>query len=89
MLIGVTLPADAESAELVKPGEAALHHPALGSQPRAVVLTTPGNQGLDAAGPKLTTVFVVVIAPIGEQPVGTVARAADLASDRHDSIDQG
>lgn len=89
VLIGVTLPADAESAELVKPGEAALHDPALCAQPRAVVLTTAGNQRPDAASPELTAVLVVVIAPVGEKPIGALARAADLAGDRHDPIDQG
>lgn len=89
MLIGVTLPADTEPSELVKPGEAALHDPTLGAQPRSVVLTAPGDQGFDAAGPELATVLVVVIAPVGEQPVGTPARAADLAGDRDDAVDQG
>lgn len=88
VLIGVTLPADAEPAELVKPGEAALHDPPLGAQPRAVVLTAPGDPGLDAAGPELAAVLVVVIAPVGEQPIGAPARAADLAGDRHDAVDQ-
>jgi hypothetical protein len=30
----------------------------------------------------------VVIAPVGEQPVGAPARSADLAGDRHDAVDQ-
>lgn len=88
MLIGVTLPADAEPSELVKPGEAALHHPTLGTQPRPVVFATAGDQGLDAASPELATVLVVVIAPVGEKPIGALARAADLAGDRHDAVDQ-
>jgi hypothetical protein len=88
VLIGVALPADAEPAELVKPGEAALHDPALGAQPRAVVLAASGDQGLDAAGPELAAVLVVIIAPVGEQPIGAPARAADLARDRPNAVDQ-
>lgn len=72
----------------MKPGEASLHNPTLGAQPRSVVLTAPGDQRLDAAGPKLAAVLVVVIAPIGEQPIGAPARAADFAADRHDAVDQ-
>jgi hypothetical protein len=72
--------------DLVKPGEAALHDPALGAEPGAVVLTAPRDQGLDAAGPELAAVLVVVIAPVGEQSIGASARAAHLAGDRHDAI---
>jgi hypothetical protein len=89
VLVGVTLPANAKPAELVKPGEAALHDPALGAETGAVVLAPPGDQGLDAPAPELAAVLVVVIAPVGEQPVGASARAADPAGDRHDAIDQG
>jgi hypothetical protein len=89
VLVGVTLPTDAEPAELVKPGEAALHYPALGAEPGAVLLTAPGDQGLDATGPELAAVLVVVIAPVGEQPIGALAGTADLAGDRDDAVDQG
>jgi hypothetical protein len=89
VLVWVTLPADAEPAELVQPGEAALHDPALGAEPGAVVLTTPGDQGSDPAGPELTAVFVVVIAPVGEQLIGALTGTADLAGDRHDAVNQG
>jgi hypothetical protein len=53
-----------------------------------MLLSTACDQGLDAASPELAAVLVVVIAPVGEQPVGAVARATDLAGDRHDAIDQ-
>ena len=88
-MVGVTLPTDAKPAELVKPGEAALHDPALGAEAGAVVLAPAGDQWLDAPAPELTAIFVVVIAPVGEQPVGTLAGTADPAGDRHDAVDQG
>lgn len=84
MKVGVALPTDAEPSELVKPGEAALHDPALATKPRAVPLAALGDQGLDAPSPKLAAVLVVVIAPIGEQPVG-----AGPFSERREAIDQG
>lgn len=70
MKVGVALPADAQPPELVQPGKAALHHPALATEPRAVLFAAPGDQGLDAPGPKLAPVLVVVIAPIGKKPIG-------------------
>lgn len=54
-----------------------------------MLLTTASDQGLDAANPELAAVLVVVIAPVGEQPVWAVARATDPAGDRRDAIDQG
>jgi hypothetical protein len=53
-----------------------------------VLLPAPGDQGLDAASPELAAVLVVVIATVGKQPIGAVARTADLAGDRCDAVDQ-
>jgi len=89
VLVGVTLPADAEPAELVKPGEAALHDPALGAETGAVVLAPPGDQWLDAPAPELAAVLVVVIASVGQEPVGAMPWSAYLAGDGCDAIDQG
>jgi hypothetical protein len=88
VLVGITLPADAKPAELVKPGEAALHDPALGAETGAVVLSPPGDQWLDAPTPELAAVLVVVIAPVGKQPVGASAGTAHLAGDRRNAVDQ-
>lgn len=82
--VGVALPADAEPSELVQPGEAALHDPALATEPRAVLFAAPGDQGLNTPSAKLAAVLVVVIAPIGEQPVG-----ASPLGERREAIDQG
>ena len=89
VLIRVTLPTDAQPSELVKPGEAALHDPALRTEPGAVLLSASGDHGLDATGPELASVPVVVIGPVGEQPVGAPARTADSAGDGSDAVDQG
>jgi hypothetical protein len=88
VLIRVTLPAGAKPSELVQPGEGALHDPALGAKAGAVLLATPGDQRLDAAGSQLAAVLVVVIASVGEQTIGATAGTADPAGDRRDAVDQ-
>lgn len=52
-----------------------------------MLFAAASDQGLDATGPELTAVLVVVIAAVGEQPIGAAARTADLAGDRDDAID--
>lgn len=83
VLTGVTLPADTQPSELVQPGEAALHDPALGAEPRAVLFASASNQGLDAPSPELAAVLVVVIAPIGKQTIG-----ASPLGEHREAIDQ-
>ncbi len=48
----------------------------------------PGDYGLHAALAQLTTVLVVVIATVGEQPLGTPAGAPRLAGDGTDAVEQ-
>lgn len=48
----------------------------------------PRDQRLDAAGPQLAAVLLVVIAAVGEQPLGALAWAPRLAADRTDGIDE-
>ena len=42
----------------------------------------PGDDGFDASGPEQAAVFVVVIAAVGEDLVGLLARPAGFARDR-------
>jgi len=84
VLIGVSLPADPEPSELVQPGEAALNDPTLATKSRAMLFAAPGDQGLDAPSPELAAVLVVVIAPVGKQPIG-----ASPLGERREAIDQG
>ena len=42
------------------------------------------DQGLDAPSPELAPVLVVVIAPVGKQPIG-----ASPLGERREAIDQG
>ena len=45
--------------------------------------------GFDATAPELAAVLVVVIAAVGEQLVGALARSAGLALDRGEPVDEG
>lgn len=74
MEVGPTLVADAESFELMQPGEGALDHPADLAQPGAVGNAAPGDHWLDAALPQQAAVLVEVVAPVGVQASGLGAR---------------
>jgi hypothetical protein len=86
---GVAFLADAEPAEVVQPGERPLHHPAHTAESGAVLGAAPRDPWLHASAPQLPTVLVVVIAAIGDHPVGALARPAAFACDGADPVDQG
>ena len=88
MDVGVAFPADAEPAEVVQPGEGALDDPAPAAQPRAVLGAVARDDRLDAPAPQRPAVAVVVVAAVGDDLVGTLARATVLASDPSDPIDE-
>jgi hypothetical protein len=62
--------------------EAALDDPALATQAGAVRGAASGDGVLDSAGAQQAAVLVVVIAAVGEDEVGFLARPADLSGDR-------
>ena len=83
MDFGVALVAGSQAAEVVQVSEAALDDPALAAEPRAVLAATAGDHGFDRrALQSCATVLVVVIAAVGEQSIGLLARAATLAAHR-------
>lgn len=82
MDLGVAFVARPESSEVVQVGEAALDDPALRAEPGAVFDAAAGDGGLDPAGPEQAAVLVVVVAAVGQDEVGLLPRAADLAGDR-------
>jgi hypothetical protein len=73
---GVAFPADAQAAEVVQPGEGALDHPAPAAEPGAVLGLAAGDDGLDAAAPQLAAVLVVVVAAVGDDPIGALVKSA-------------
>jgi hypothetical protein len=89
MQFGVALIADPQAPQVVKPGEGSLNDPAFFAQARAVHSAAPGDHGLHATRPELAAVLVMVIASIGEQPLGASSRTPRPAGDWADTIDQG
>ena len=88
--VGAPVVAAGEAAVVVQPGEGALHDPALGSEPGAVLAgalggTALGDLGHDSAGAQLGTVTLGVIRTVGEQRL-----RAELAvgADRRDAVDE-
>jgi hypothetical protein len=63
-------------------GKAALDDPALAAKAGTVRDAALGDDGLDASGPQQAAVLLEVIAAVGQQPVGLLARPADLAGHR-------
>ena len=79
---GVAFVADPQPTEVVQVREAALHDPALAPESGAVLDAASGDDGFDATRPEDATVLVKVVAAVGQQPVGALARPTDLAADR-------
>ena len=79
MDLGVALVAGSETAEVVQVGEAALDDPAMAAEPGPVWRAAAGDDRCDPERSQQPAVLVVVIAPVGQQPVGLLARAATLA----------
>lgn len=86
--LGVSLIADSQAPQVVKPGESSLDDPALFAQVRAVHGAAPGDHGLHAPRPELAAVLVMVIPPVGEEPLGAPSWTPRAAGDRADTIDQ-
>jgi hypothetical protein len=84
----VALPADPQSAEVVQPGEGALHDPAFATQAGAVISAAAGAPMGEPAGAEFSAVLVVVIAAVGDHSLGPLPRPAALAGDRRDAVDQ-
>ena len=82
------LVADPQPAQVVQPREGALHDPAFFAEPGAVLGAASGDHGLHAAFPELAAVLVVVIAPVSEHPLGTLAGTPGLAGDRPNPVDE-
>jgi hypothetical protein len=60
-----SLPAEAQTAEAVQPGDGAFDDPAEDAQARALRSSSLGDRGPDAALPQESSEFVVVVAAVG------------------------
>ena len=86
--VAAAVVADEQSFELVQPGEGALDDPAGAAEPGAVFGLAAGDLGLDRTLPEQPAVLVVVVAAVGDHPLGPAARAADAAADRRHTVDE-
>jgi hypothetical protein len=81
-------PAQPQAAEEVQPGEGALDDPAQLADAGPVLGPTAGDDGLDAAAAQFAPVFVVVIAAIGNQLFGALARTPTLAAHGANAVNE-
>lgn len=80
--------ADEELAAVVQPGEGAFDDPAVAAESAAVLGLAAGDDRFDAALPDEAAVFVVVVAAVGEQCLGSVAWPADATADGWHAVEQ-
>jgi hypothetical protein len=77
-----------EAAFVVQVADRAFDHPAFAAEAGAVVGLAASDDWTDAAGTKRSAVLVVVIAAVGEQPIGPTSGPPRPASDGRDSVYQ-
>lgn len=78
---------DAESLELVQPGEGTLDNPAHLAQAGTVSDAASRDQRFDAALPQQAAVLLEVVAPVGIQASGLTAGASPQTPDRRDGVE--
>ena len=88
MDVAAAFVADVQAAELVDPGEAALDDPADAAESGAVFGLAAGDAAGDAALAQAATLFLVVVAAVGDDEVGASARSPRAALDGRDAVEQ-
>lgn len=83
------LPADAQAAEPVQKGDGLLDDPASGAESGAVADAASGDDRGDPPGSQVLAVAVVVVAPVGVEPLWSLPWSASGALDPGDLVDQG
>jgi hypothetical protein len=86
--VGGAVVADEQTPALVEPGEGAFDDPAIVSEAGAVLGLAPGDHGFDPSLPELPSVTGVVVATVGDDPVGATSRSTDAAAHRWDEVDE-
>lgn len=82
------LPADAQTAHAVVPGDRALNDPPEHTEPRAVLGSALGDLWVDPPIPQLVAVFGGVVGTIGIQRIGPLTRPATSPTHRRDRLHQ-
>jgi hypothetical protein len=80
--------ADEQPLEVVQPGEGALDDPAVAAESGAVLGLAASDHRLNAVVSDESTVFVVVVAPVGDHAVGTATRRARPAGHRRHCLQE-
>ena len=80
--------ADEQASAVVEPGEGALDDPTMAAESGAVLGLAASDQRLDATLPDESTVFVVVVAAVGDQRCWPAPGAADAAADGRYPVEQ-
>ena len=88
MCLVVAVGAEQQAAAVVEPGEGAFDDPAVAAEPGAVLCLAAGDDRFDAALPDEPAVFVVVVAAVGEQCLGSASGPADAAADGRHAVEQ-
>ena len=73
---------------VVKPGEATLDDPAVASEARPTHGLATCDHGFDTAPPDEPAVLVMVVAAVGEQPLGSAPGPTDAAAHRRHRVEQ-
>jgi hypothetical protein len=71
----------------VQPGDGAFDDPSCGAQAGAVGCAASGDDGGDASGADLLAVAVVVVAPVGVQPVRASSGWSRASLDGWDGVE--
>jgi hypothetical protein len=80
--------ADDEPSAVVEPGERPFDDPSVVAESRAVRGLAAGDHRFDPSLPDEAAVFVVVVAAVGEQRLGSSSGPADPAADRRDAVEE-
>ena len=88
MAVSATLVAYPQPAELVQPPQGPFYHPAVYSQPTAVIRAPPSQGWHDVARPQFLAMPPRVIGPVGVQPPGPATGSAPLTAHRRHGVHQ-
>ena len=89
MDVSTALVAYPQPAELVQPTQGPFDHPAVHSEPTAVLGPSSGQDWRDVARPQLVAMPPRVIGPVGVQPLGPATGSAPLTPHRRHGVHQG
>ena len=88
MDLGAAVVTNEQSFVVVEPGEGALDDPTNAAEAGAVLGLATRDLRFDPTGAELTAVLVMVVAAVGDDPVGAAAWPTDLAAHRRDALDE-